>query len=285
MTATTAPTVTTASPTVRHTSDESAVDIIPTRSEALARSFRSEWTKLRTLRSTWITIATSVAISIGFALINVSATSGQWADMSVKQRADFDPTSSALIGVLFAALIFGALAIRSMTSEYTTGMIRVTFSATADRRRVFAAKASIIAVIAFVVALVSNFLAYFPSQQILRSKHIESSITDPGVLTAIVLGAFAVSAVALVGFGLGSIIKRTALATTMLSVVIIGGQLVGLVLPEGARKYLPSSALQATVSVHRLPELLTPGSATTALVIYAVLTYAVAKQIVARRDV
>ncbi len=47
--------------------------------------------------------------------------------MGVKQRADFDPTSSALIGVLFAALIFGALAIRSMTSEYTTGMIRVTF--------------------------------------------------------------------------------------------------------------------------------------------------------------
>ena len=205
--------------------------------------------------------------------------------MSAKQRADFDPTSSALIGVLFAALIFGALAIRSMTPEYTTGMIRVTFSAIADRRRVFAAKASIIAVIAFVVALVRNVVAYFPSQQILRSKHIESSIADPGVFTAIVLGAVAVSAVALVGFGLGSILKRTAFATTMLSLVIIGGQLVGLVLPAGARKYLPSSALQATVSVHRLPELLTPGSATTALVVYALLTYAVAKRIVARRDV
>src|ERR1700712_2353681 len=240
-------TSTAAIPTVRHTIEETDIDIIPGRGEALARSFRAEWTKLRTLRSTWITIGTSVAISIGFALINVSATVSQWSDMSVKQRADFDPTSSALIGVLFAALIFGALAIRSMTSEYTTGMIRVTFSAIADRRRVVAAKASIIAVIAFLVALVSNVVAYFPSQQILRAKHIQSSITDPGVLTAIVLGAVAVSAVALVGFGLGSILKRTAFATTMLSFVIIGGQLVGLVLPEGARKYLPSSALQATV--------------------------------------
>jgi ABC-2 type transport system permease protein len=279
-------TATTNSPTtVRHTIDGSATDIIPGRSAALARSFRAEWTKLRTLRSTWITIATSVGISIGFALINVSSTVSQWADMSVKQRADFDPTSSALIGVLFAALIFGALAIRSMTSEYTSGMIRVTFSAIADRRRVFAAKAWIIVVIAFVVALISNVVAYFPSQQILRSKHIASSITDPGVLSAILLGAVAVSAVALVGLGLGSILKRTAFAITMLSFVIIGGQLVGLVLPEAARKYLPSSALQATVSVHRVPELLTPGTATTALVVYAVLTYAVAKQIVARRDV
>ena len=205
--------------------------------------------------------------------------------MGVKQRADFDPTSSALIGVLFAAVIFGALAIRSMTSEYTTGMIRVTFSAIADRRRVFAAKASIIAMIAFVVALVSNVVAYFRASRSCARSTSTSSIADPGVLRAIVFGAVAVSVVALVGFGLGSILKRTAFATTMLSFVIIGGQLVGLVLPEGARKYLPSSALQATVSVHRLPELLTPGSATTALVVYALLTYAVAKRIVARRDV
>ncbi|MCU1397308.1 MAG: transporter permease [Acidimicrobiales bacterium] len=254
------------------------------RGTALARTFRAEWTKLRTLRSTWITVGVSVAVSIGFALLNATSTVSEWADMSPKQRAEFDPTSSSLIGVLFAALIFGSLAVRTMTSEYSSGMIRVTFAAIAQRRRVIAAKASLIATIGFTVALASNLLAYFPSQQILRSKHIESSINDSGVVAALVLGAVSVAVVAVIGVGLGTILRRTALAITTLSLAIIGGQIVGLALPESARTYLPSSALQATVSVHRAADLLSAGRAVIVIVLYAAACYAAANLLVSRRD-
>ena len=89
-----------------------------------------------------------------------------------------------------------------MTSEYSSGMIRVTFAAIAERRQVLVAKAAILAVLTFVVTLVSNVVAFVLGERILSSQHIESSLGDAGVLRAIVFGAVFG---ALVYFGYGSI--------------------------------------------------------------------------------
>ena len=192
--------------------------------------------------------------------------------------------ASSAPALLLATLILGSLAIRSMTSEYSSGMIRVTFAAIAERRQVLVAKAAILAVLTFVVTLVSNVVAFVLGERILSSQHIESSLGDAGVLRAIVFGAIAVSAFAIIGLGLGTVVKRTAAATTGLSLFVIGGQLVGLALPENARKYLPSSALQSVVSTRQTAELLPSRSAMTILVTYAVIALTVAIAMVQRRD-
>ncbi len=245
---------------------------------------RAEWTKLRTLRSTWYTLGGAAIASIVLGALVSLATVSQWDQMTAKQRLSFDPTSTALIGVLFASVIVGSLAVRAITSEYSTGMIRVTFSAIPGRYGVMAAKAAILAVIAFPVALVSNVLAFLAASQVLSTKHIASSFGDPGVIQAILFGALAVSVISVIGLGLGGIIKRTAGATTALSLIIIGGSIFGIALPAGARQYLPSSALQAVVNVKSASGLLSPAMGLAVLVAYAAVAFAVACQLIVRRD-
>jgi len=259
--------------------------VTPVRATNILDTFKAEWTKLRTLRSTWFTVGGSVAISVALAGLICLAEVSQWDTMSASQRADFDPTSTALIGVLFAGAILGSLAVRAITSEYTSGMIRVTFAAIPGRKGVLVAKAAILAAIALPVALATNLASYFVGRQILATKGIPMSLSQPGVTKAIVFGAVAVSAVTVLGLGLGGIIRRTAGATTALLLVIMGSQIFGLALPAGARKYLPGTALQAVTSVqHTSGDLLSPAKGLAVMVAYAVVAVAVASRLVARRD-
>jgi len=179
-----------------------------------AHTFRAEWTKLRTLRSTWYTIGGAAFLSIGLGALICLVQVGQWDTMSAKQRLAFDPTSTALIGVLFASVILGSLAVRAITSEYACGMIRVTFAAIPKRPTVLAAKAAILAAVVFPVALLSNLAAFLVGSQILSSKHLGATLGQTGVIQAIVFGALAISVVAVIGLGLGGIIRHTAGATT-----------------------------------------------------------------------
>ncbi len=250
----------------------------------IARTFQAEWTKLRSLRSTWWTIAGGAFVTIALSALICLAQVSQWDQMSAKQRLTFDPTSTALIGVLFATVILGSLAVRSITSEYASGMIRVTFSAIPKRRSVMVAKAAIMAAVTFPVALVANLAAFEVGSQILATKHAGASLGQHGVILAIVFGAIAVSVVSVIGLGLGGIIRRTAGATTALSLAIVGSQLFGIALPSGARQYLPGSALQAVVTVHHSSGMLAPAAGLAVLAGYAALAFGIAVTMIARRD-
>jgi ABC-2 type transport system permease protein len=258
--------------------------VAPVRPTTILDTFKAEWTKLRTLRSTWFTVAGSVLFSVALAALICVATVAQWDTMSASQRADFDPTSTALIGVLFAACILGSLAVRAITSEYTSGLIRVTFTAIPGRRGVLVAKAAILAAIAVPVALATNLASFLIGSRILAAKHISMSLSQPGVTKAIVFGALAVSAVTLIGLGLGGIIRRTAGATTALLLAIMGSQIFGLALPAGARQYLPGSALQAVTAVQHAAGLLSPGKGLAVIFAYAVVAVTTASRLVASRD-
>lgn len=266
------------------TLDPRTVAPAPVRPMTFLDTVKAEWTKLRTLRSTWFTVGGAAVISVGLASLICLATVSQWDQMSAKQRAEFDPTSTALIGVLFAACILGSLAVRAITSEYTSGMIRVTFTAIPGRNRVLAAKVAILAAIAFPVAMATNVASFFIGRQILAAKDVSMSLGQPGVTKAIVFGALAVSAVTVIGLGLGGIIRRTAGATTALLLGIMGSQIFGLALPAGARQYLPGPALQAVTSVQHLNGVLSPAKGLAVMVAYAVVAIAVASRLIGGRD-
>jgi hypothetical protein len=110
------------------------------------------------------------------------------------------------------------------------------------------------------------------------------SLGQPGVIKAIVFGALAVSAVTIIGLGLGGIIRRTAGATTALLLAIMGSQIFGLALPAGARQYLPGTALQAVTSVQNLDGVLSPARGLAVIVAYALVAVAVASRLIANRD-
>ena len=129
------------------------------------RHLKGEWTKLRTLPSTWRTAVFAAALAIGFtAAVDLSQLSRH--SMSAQQYQSFDATSASLFGVIIAATLLGALAVRTVTTEYATGMIRSTFSAMPGRRLVIAAKAATVAAFVLPLALLVDIAGFELGQRI-----------------------------------------------------------------------------------------------------------------------
>ena len=248
------------------------------------RILKAEWTKLRTLPSTWRTAAAALTLGIGFSVAVAFSQMSQWHTMTAQQRQVFDPASTSMSGVMIAAVVLGTLAVRTVTAEYSTGMIRSSFSAMPARRLVLAGKAATVAAFAFPVTLLGNVVGFELGQRVFARQHVAVTIGHPGVLAAMLSGAVAVSLVAVIGVGVGGLIRHTAGAATTLALVIIGGLTVGQFLPAGWRQYLPGIATQATVTVHRSAGLLHPDAALAVLAAYAALTLAAASFRVAHRD-
>ena len=257
----------------------------PTRTPKARRAFKSEWTKLRTLPSTWRTVVMATVISIGLGAILCVSQVQAWSTMTTQQRQAFDPTACSLFGVVFVgAVLLAALGVRAVTAEYVTGMIRSTFTATPTRRLVLAAKAAVTAAFVFPVALLTAAVSFEVGQRVFIGKHLEVSFSHPGVSQAVVFGALAVSLIAVIGVGLGGLIRHTAAATTALVMVIVGGVTLGQLLPAGLRQYVPGTALQAAVTVNHSAGLLKPGAAVAVLGVYAALALVAASIRISHRD-
>jgi hypothetical protein len=248
----------------------------PIRVATVSRTLNAEWTKLHTLPSTWRTAAMGSVLAIAMSAGVAAAQVSQWHALTAQQRQTFDATSASMSGIIIAALLLGALAVRTVTAEYATGMIRSTFTAMPARRLVLAAKAATVAAFVFPVALLCDVAGFEVGQRILAGQHIQVTLGHTGVIPAMIFGAFAVSLIAVIGVGLGGVIRHTAGATTALSLIVIGGLLFSQFLPAGWRQYLPETAAQAAVTVHRSAGLLRPGAALAVLAVYAVTALAAA---------
>ena len=190
-------------------------------------------------------MAISIVASVTLAALSASSNARDWDDMTVEERLAFDPTSASLIGVLFGALVLGALGVRMMSSEYSTGMIRSTAAAIPRRGRILWSKVVVIAGTTFVVAMVANVAGFVVGQSILGRRGSGRPDHRRGSVDAIVAGAVAVSAFAVIGVGLATIVKRASVANILMALVVIGGQLVGTAMPTSSQRFLPFNALQA----------------------------------------
>ena len=263
-------------------------DVVPPSLErhgTIRRAAKSEWAKIVTLPSTWRTAVIAVTVSIGLGAVLCLSQAHQWASMTAAQRATFDATACSLGGFfLVGAVLLGTLGVRTVSAEYATGMIRATFTATPSRSLVLAAKAAVAAAFAFPVALLAAVASFLLGQQLFVGKHLDVSLGHPGVAQALVFAALAVSLVAIIGVGLGGLIRHTAGATTALVFVVVGAAVLGQFLPAGLRQYLPGNALEAAVTVHRSAGLLGPRAAMAVLGLYAAAALGAAVVRVAHRD-
>jgi ABC-2 type transport system permease protein len=250
-----------------------------------AVAVRAEWTKLRTTRASWLAIGIAIVASVALAILGTLSDARAWDEMTAQERLAFDPTSTSLIGVLFGALVLGALGVRTITSEYSTGMIRTTAAAIPNRSHIVLAKAAVVAVVTLVASLAANLAGFLLGQTILNREDIGVSIGDRDSVVAIVLGATAVTAFAMIGVGLGTLVKRASVANILIALVVIGGQIVGSAIPSASQKYLPFNALQASVTVERGDDLLAPLPAVGLIVVYALAALTAATIVIGRRDV
>jgi ABC-type transport system involved in multi-copper enzyme maturation permease subunit len=207
----------------------------------------SEFTKIRSVRSTYWTTAALIVVSVGLAALFGFAQASQIHNQPW-QAAGADGTQDILSPFLFLGqLIIAVIGAMVITSEYSTGMIRTSLTAMPRRGTVYLGKLIVITSCTLVVSLVTSFLAFFVGSATLSGSGVAGSlfhnvivpagvnmspgkngpgsppnyqfvghltITPAHVLTAIIASALFVTVAALIAFGLGAIIRHTAGAIT-----------------------------------------------------------------------
>ena len=169
----------------------------------------------------------TVVATIGFSALATAVQASSWATMSAQQRQAFDPTSTSLTGIWVAVVILGALGVRSVAAEYTTGMVRTTFTAMPARRLVLAAKAATVAAFVFPLALVCNLVSFELGQRILAGQARPGRTQPSRYPSGPHLRCGAASLVTIVGVGLAGVIRHTAGAVSALAMLILGGAIFG----------------------------------------------------------
>ena len=260
----------------------------PSRARMLVAAIRAEATKLRSVRSTVWTLLATVGLAVGFGALIGASQMSSWNNLDPAERLRFDPTSFSLSGLFLAQLAVGVLGVLMISSEYATGQIRATFAATPQRLTVLAAKATTFAGVVLAVGLVASFGAFFVGQAIFASKGLDASISDPGVLRAVLGGALYLTGIGLLGVGVGTLVRRTAGATAALVGLLFIVPIVTGFLPtsfqETIGKYLPAQAGMAIFNVVPDPRALPPWSGFAVLLAWAAITLAIGGVLLVRRD-
>ena len=142
----------------------------------LRGAIASEFTKIRSVRSTYWTLAALLVVSIG---IGAAITGGTAASFSHNpaNKAGFDAAQTSLVAFFeIGQLIIAVIAALAITSEYSTGMIRTSLTAQPRRGTVYAAKAIVLTSLTLIVSLVTAFIAFFVGQALLSSSGVSASL-------------------------------------------------------------------------------------------------------------
>ena len=182
---------------------------------SVAGTLRSEFTKIRSVRSTYWTLFLLVAAGVAWSIAYCVGEVSRWPAMSAQDKVGFDPAQSSIVGLaLLGQLVIVVLGTLSITSEYSTGMIRTSLTVMPRRGAFYGAKAAVFAAVALVVALLASFASFFIGQALLASTHVSATLSQPNVLRAVIGSALYVVLCGLFAFGLGAILRSTAGAMT-----------------------------------------------------------------------
>ncbi|MBV8295243.1 MAG: ABC transporter permease [Acidimicrobiia bacterium] len=250
-------------------------------------ALRSEWTKFRSVRSTWWVLLVILAGIIGVGYLISAGTAARWADMTARERANLDAPFRSLTGLFVGQLAVGVLGVLVITSEYATGMIRSTLAAVPGRRLVLAAKGVVLDAPVWVLGTLASAVAFFIGQAVLAGKG-GVSITDPGSVRVVMGCGLYLTALALLALALGTIFRHTAGGiAAFIGLVLVLPSIVGpLPRPWGRdiSEYLPSSAGQALLSHHQTAGTLAPWTGFAVLCAWTAAALVLATWLIAHRD-
>ena len=171
------------------------------------RLLRSETIKFFTVRSTLWSLSVAVVLMVGFAAIMAFA---------AKSEDVFGATGvpvgamAPVVGVYFSQLVYVVLGVIGIGSEYSTGMIRSTFSAAPRRVPALLAKTVVLGAATFLVSLASALVAFTVVQAILSSTTLSASLSDPHVGRMLVGAALYLAFLTMFSLAVGAIVRNTA---------------------------------------------------------------------------
>lgn len=256
-------------------------------------TLHSEWTKLSSLRSTWIIVSLAIGLSIGFSAL-IALVSGLTSDSwNATVREAFDPVLTTNSGSLFGCILLIVLGVTAVTSEYSSGMIRTTFIGNPRRTRVFAAKATVVGLLGLLVTAASIPGMFLVSQPIFSYYGLETaSITDSStyrILIAIILTQML--NYALLPFAISWILRGTASAIAVSIGFLWLPWMLGPVLPDVVKhnvlRFLPDVAANSLSGINKVDtaQYLSQTPAMIVIAIWLVGSVVAAAFVVNRRDV
>jgi ABC-2 type transport system permease protein len=256
-----------------------------------ARVVLSEWTKLLSLRSTRWSLLAATVLTIGLPALFAAILAARWGHLSPQERAGHRhrPVEVALAGVNVSQLAIAVLGVLVITGEYSTGMIRASFTSVPKRLPVLWAKTAVYALVAFALMLPSVVVSFFLSQAILGRRHIlQISFSHPGVARTLIGGAIYLMLVAIFALAIGAIVRNTAGGiATFAAVFFVIPPLLD-ILPaswnDAVSRYLPSSAGRSIFQLDHGAHSLAPAPGALLLVGYCALALAIAAVLLVNRD-
>ncbi|MEU6793585.1 ABC transporter permease subunit [Nonomuraea wenchangensis] len=253
----------------------------------------AEWLKVRSVRSTYVILGMSLgAILVGLALALMAA--GMYDSAPVDKRPDARIADLEEVLVIVPQLCLGILGALAVTSEYATGLIRTSLAVVPRRWPVLAAKAATVGTVGLIIGPIAVFGTYAVSRAVLGDR-FSGAYADPFVDRLPILAALSltVPVFALLGLGLGALLRSTAGSIAVIvGLVYVIPMIIGNI-PE------PWSERLGSVMIGALPRqitgdgntssvfgsLLSPATAITVLLAYAVLPLLAATWAIRRRDV
>ncbi|GAA1662235.1 hypothetical protein ACFQY4_21905 [Catellatospora bangladeshensis] len=184
----------------------------------------AEWLKLWSLRSIrWALLATALVV-VGMNVNAAWADHRNWPGYSEGLRAGFVPTwairdaftDPAMLVLVLAAGTIGAI---TLVGEYSTGLIRTTFAAVPARRAVTAAKLLVLTPVMAAYGTVLSVVSFWLTQAVLSGRDAGLSFGYPGVWRALAASALLPPVCAVVGLGIGALVRHA--ATTVAATVAV----------------------------------------------------------------
>jgi ABC-2 type transport system permease protein len=233
----------------------------------------SEWSKLISLRFTQISLGLGLGVSLATAAIAsvaLGSTETQWPEQ-------FHPATFSMIGNIFSLIIYSVFGVMVMAGEYSSGMIRLTLTATPRRGRVFLAKLMLVTLIVLVFGLITTVGMFLVTQAVLEAYGMPLAGIGDADTRGLVLGLGAsMPLFPIIGLALAAILRNTAGAITTVLALLWLPQIFGEVLPmwwrENIVSLLPQSGMDSLTIGHieRSPTFSEPIIAVTIVAVWLV---------------
>ncbi|MGD3105783.1 ABC transporter permease [Streptomyces sp. YGL11-2] len=175
---------------------------------------RSEWTKIRSVRSTVWTLGIAVVVTVVVGVLICTLARNDFASMPDARRLAFDPTNISFAGMglgQLSMIVFGVLVV---SNEYSTGMIRTSLAAVPQRGTFLFSKLLVATALVFAVGLATSFVTFFAGQAALGEHR--AYLGDPGVLRAVVGGCLYMTMIALFSMAVATMLRSPMLSLGIL---------------------------------------------------------------------
>jgi hypothetical protein len=247
-----------------------------------------EWEKLRPIHKTSRTVAIAIGLAVSVSALVAVAMASTAPHMASADRLTFDSVGISLQGVNAAVLAIAAFGILSVTREYATGMMAVTFLAEPARLRVLGAKLLTHAGVAGLAGAGACVAAFAVGQTLLSTGGLATGWSAPELPGALGGGVVYLILVCIWGIGLGALLRTSTSAIIWSAFLLVVAPILVQVLPSSivhrVSRWLPSQIGVQAMSSHHDAHAFEPWTGLAVLAGYAALTLLAGAWRMARND-